>query len=475
MDDVTGVIDLRRSADSDAEHPSALIPYGVIRDGTLRESLLRLADAVVERGFEGVLQRAAASLLMREPPRAGQTQGAELRKPGEDTLTTARRLAIALEDSALPVQGPPGSGKTFTGARMILNLLRDGKRVGVTANSHKVISNLLDAVAEAAREEDYDLIGIQLCPAHEGASDEKITKARTWKRVFNALSKRKVSLAAGTVWLWARGELTESVDVLVVDESGQLSLANALAAAPAAKQIILLGDPQQLDQPTQGVHPPGADASVLEHLARGATTLPGNRGLFLDRTWRLHPDICAYTSEVFYEGRLEPKEGEGLEHQSILGNRALKGHGLRLVPVEHEGNSNESPEEVAAVRSLVTGLLDGAATWTDRQEEVRDVSLEDILIVAPYNAHVGALQAALPRDARVGTVDRFQGQEAPVVIYSPATSSASDAPRGMEFLFSPNRLNVATSRARCLAVIVGSPTLFTADCSSVRQMKLGRV
>jgi uncharacterized protein len=198
--------------------------------------------------------------------------------------------------------------------------------------------------------------------------------------------------------------------------------------------------------------------------------MPAEKGLFLARTWRLHPDVCAFTSEVFYEGRLEPQAG--LERQDLEGKAPLTGTGMRYVPVEHSGNQSESPEEAEAVAALVKSLTAGDTWWTDRRGERRLVGLDDVLIVAAYNAQVGEIARRLPKAARVGTVDKFQGQQAAVSIYSMATSSPADAPRGMEFLYSLNRLNVATSRARCLAALVASPELFRVRCRTPRQMQL---
>jgi superfamily I DNA and/or RNA helicase len=243
-----------------------------------------------------------------------------------------------------------------------------------------------------------------------------------------------------------------------------------VAIAPAAQCLVLLGDPQQLQQPQKGVHPPGAEASALEHLLDNHPTMAQERGLFLPHTWRLHPSITAFTSEMYYEGRL--RSLSHLVHQEVRGPAPLAGSGLRLHLVDHNGSTNESPEEVEAVRRLIESALDARATWVDQDGITQPLTLNDILVVAPYNAQVAALKAALPPGARVGTVDKFQGQEAAVVIYSLASSSAEDAPRGMEFLYSPNRLNVATSRARCLAVVVASPRLFVPECRSPRQMRL---
>jgi uncharacterized protein len=259
------------------------------------------------------------------------------------------------------------------------------------------------------------------------------------------------------------------VDVLFVDEAGQMSLANVLAVAQAAKNLVLLGDPQQLDQPQKGSHPDGAEVSALEHLLEGARTIAPDKGLFLERTWRLHPAICTFTSEVFYEGRLLARDG--LERQAITGHPWLSDSNLWFAAVEHQGNQNSAAEEVEHIVMIMESLLQSGITWVDDKGQARPLRPADILIVAPYNAQVSDLLSRMPQ-ARIGTVDKFQGQEAPVVIYSLTTSSPEDAPRGMEFLYSLNRLNVATSRARGMVIVVGSPLLLEPECRSPRQMQL---
>jgi superfamily I DNA and/or RNA helicase len=278
-------------------------------------------------------------------------------------------------------------------------------------------------------------------------------------------------VVGGTAWLWARSDLKTSVDVLFVDEAGQMCLADVLATSQAAKSLVLLGDPQQLEQPQQGSHPDGTGVSALEHLLRGHQTVPSDRGIFLPETWRLPPSICAFTSEVFYEGRLNSLAG--LEAQALTGTEPLAGNGLWVLPVEHEGNQNSSPEEVQAIEHLIDRLLASGGRWTDRVGTVTNVAPTDILVIAPYNAQVALLSECLnERGVRVGTVDKFQGQQAPIVIYSMATSSPEDAPRGMEFLYSLNRLNVATSRAQCVCILAASTRLFQPDCKTPRQMQL---
>lgn len=249
-----------------------------------------------------------------------------------------------------------------------------------------------------------------------------------------------------------------------------MALANVLAASQSAKSLVLLGDPQQLEQPLKGSHPEGAEASALEHLLAGEKTMPLDRGLFLEETWRLHPKLCAFTSEVFYEGRL--RSHAGLEKRRLLGHPWLGDSGLWFVSVEHEGNRNSSAEELEKTAELVEGLLKPDVSWDEGDAEVRRLSVEDILIVAPYNAQVADIAERLPQGSRIGTVDKFQGQQAPVVIYSLATSSHEDAPRGMEFLYSLNRLKVATSRAQGLVIVVASPRLLKPDCRNPRQMQL---
>ena len=260
-----------------------------------------------------------------------------------------------------------------------------------------------------------------------------------------AALRRGVQVVGGTAWLWSREEYFEAVDVLFVDEAGQMSLANVLAVSQAAKNVVLLGDPQQLEQPVKGSHPDGAAVSALEHLLAGQKTISPDKGLFLEKTWRLHPKLCEFTSEVFYEGRLHPREG--LEQQKIEGHPWLGESGLWFVPVAHEGNQNASAEEVKCIASLVGSLVRAGVNWIDDKGQSRPLQLTDILIVAPYNAQVCDLSNRIP-NARVGTVDKFQGQQAPAVIYSLTTSSPEEAPRGMEFLLQPEptqRRNVARS------------------------------
>lgn len=477
LDEVGLTVVLRRGPKVLADpRPKALIPDERVGTDAIEGSLIRIAEWVLEHGIDAPGPvRAARDLLRRHPPRfAGETGGGPLRRAGEKPVKAAVRLGLALDDSTLAIQGPPGSGKTYTAAQMILELVAHGKRVGITANSHKVIGNALDKVHEEGAKSGAAVRLGQKC---NDGDDPACSEAKPFYdngEALRAIVDREVHVLGGTAWLWSRPEFAESVDVLFVDEAGQFSLANAIAVAPAGRSVVLLGDPQQLDQPLQGSHPPGAETSALGHVLDGLAVIPEHRGLFLERTWRLHPDVVQFTSDVFYEGKLtfEPS----MAVQSLHGVAPADGTGVRWLPVEHDGDATESIEEAQVITTIVHDLMEGGSTWTDHEGTVRPITLRNVVIVAPYNAHVEriarTLAAAGYKDARVGTVDKFQGQEAPISIYAMATSTPEDAPRGMEFLYSLNRLNVATSRARCAAIVIASPALVRVACRTPRQMQL---
>jgi uncharacterized protein len=379
-----------------------------------------------------------------------------------------------LHETVLAVQGPPGSGKTYTGGTMICDLILERKKVGVVATSHKVIQNLLRAIEHEAEKRRMPGRLAHKDDPDDEADDEEPSKVRFVKgndEALDLLESGAIDVLGGTVFLWARPEFRKKVDVLFIDEAAQMSLANALAVTQAANSLVLLGDPQQLDQPRKGVHPEGVDVSALEHMLGGHKTMPEDRGMFLPETRRFGSAICDFTSEVFYESKLRPSSAVALERQRLVGG-PIEGAGLFVVDVEHDGNRNASDEEVEVVFRLVDRLLAPGSRWVNDKGVVAPLKPTHILIVAPYNAQVSRLSERLPRGVEVGTVDRFQGRQAPVVLYSTATSRPELAPRGMEFLYSLNRLNVASSRAQCAAIVVASPRLFEPECKSPRQMQL---
>jgi predicted RecB family nuclease len=475
LDPLAGILELKRNPSR--AHPRALIPAMPYGTEPMRSALGRLADDVLANGIDeggGGRYSAARDLILRRAPRIrGLDPGTALASLDESPTLAARRLGLELDRSVLPIQGPPGTGKTYTGARMILDLVATGKRVGVVAQAHRVIGNLLEAVAVAAAAEGVPVrIGQRCDEADEASTDERIERLDTNDLTRSGLASRAFDVVGGTSWLWAREDMESSVDVLFVDEAGQMSLATVCSVAGAAESIVLLGDPNQLPQVSQGSHPEGAAASALEHLVGEDSTIAPDRGLLLATTFRLHPDVNSYISDAFYGGRLDADPANA--RQVVADGPMLEGTGVRLLPVNHAGNGNRSREESATVVDAVLALL--GRTWMDRRGRARPMTVDDVVVVAPYNAQVAeigrALEASLGFRGRVGTVDKFQGQEAAVAIYSMATSTPEEAPRDLEFLYSANRLNVAMSRARSLAVLVCNPALLQVACRTPEQMRL---
>lgn len=444
---------IRRGSTRPAPTPVALVDATVIPVAVLREALMALAIAVLagEDKFQTV-----RALLRRDPPALASGQLGE----DIDALVSA---TLGLDHSVLPVQGPPGTGKTFRGARMIVAALAAGCRVGITAPSHAAVQNLLAAVERCADEQSRTFTGvykgegydsphglIDECDDNDDVTDEH-------------------QLVAGTAWLFARDQHREDFDLLFIDEAGQFALADAAAVGLATKNLVLLGDPQQLPQVTQSDHPGGSGGSVLEHVLDGEQTIPPGRGILLTETWRMHPDVCAFVSERSYDGRLHARDA--CAERRITAPRGALTGGLRAIPVEHTGRSQASPEEATAIAGACADLLAGA-TVTDDEGHTRALVEPDILIVAPYNLAVHCIREHVPAGVRVGTVDRFQGQQAPVVFYAMTCSAGEDVPRGVDFLFDAHRFNVAVSRAQCLAVLVHSPRLLDTDCNSLETMAL---
>jgi uncharacterized protein len=471
VDDARAIVELTWPPDVEPRHPESLNPLNIFNDKEQRAALFELGTWVADNGIASDEPdwRAARDLLLRRAPRAGQLAHAPVRAREEPTLDAARRIASTLDGSTLAIQGPPGSGKTFTGARMVVTLLAEGKQVGVSATSHKVIGNVLRDILAAAVEAGVDARIVQKA-GEDGVADDRVVAAKENRDVQDGLADGSFNVAAGTAWLWATPKSAGLLDTLFVDEAGQISLANVLAMGRSARNIVLLGDPLQLEQPIQGSHPPGAERSALAHLLGPHETMPEELGLFLPHTWRMHPDVTVFTSEAFYEGRLHSEPT--LELQALSGPQPLRGAGARVIASDHAGGENVSPQEARQVADIAGLLIASGASWTDRFGKPHPITWDDVLIVAPYNAQVGAIRRLLPPEARVGTVDKFQGQEAPISIYSMTSSSPEDAPRGMDFLYSRHRLNVATSRARCIAVVVAEPALLRVRARTPEQMRL---
>jgi uncharacterized protein len=348
---------------------------------------------------------------------------------------------------------------------VIRTLVKQGKRVGITAMSHHAIDNLMKEVVDRfAKEGELDALRA-VRKHHSGSVDEVPYVDDNGK-----CASGPYDVIGGTPWLFASRSMRDNaVDLLVVDEAGQLGLADTLAASVSASNVLLLGDPQQLPQVSKATHPNRSGVSALEHLlGEKVRTFPEDRGVLLDVTRRMHPDVCGFISEVMYEGKLT-------SHSSCVGQSTVAGTGLRWLRAEHEGNSTESPEEAALVVSTIEGLV--GTDWTDQYDLTSALTADDFIVVAPYNDQrrlITSAIAANPMTAgvEVGTVDKFQGREAAVVLFSMATSSAEFMPRTADFLFSKNRLNVAISRARCLAYLICTDKLLDTRASTVEEMEL---
>lgn len=464
-----GVIRLKRGVKQEALPESlSIIPTGPIKTDVMRDAIYRFADAVID---ESQQYQAVRDLLCRLPPRiAGYEDGAPVIRNTSDLLTGAIQAVSKLQESYLLIQGPPGSGKTYTSSHILVELIRQGHTVGVASNSHKAINNLLRAVEKQAIHSGVTFRGIKKCTA--GQTETYLNGSMITDVTDNKAIDLSANLIAGTAWLFARPELDQSLDYLFIDEAGQVSLANLVAMGLSARNIVLVGDHMQLGQPIQGVHPGDSGQSVLEFLLHDQATIPEDRGIFLPSTWRMHQDVCGFISEAVYDGRLVPEPAN--QNQRILlaenAHPVLASSGIRFVPVEHNGCSQKSEKEGEVLREIYVSLL--AQRYCDRNSREHPMTMKDILVVTPYNVQVNYLKSILPEGARVGTVDKFQGQEAVAVLISMVTSSSEELPRTIEFLYSQNRLNVAVSRARCLAVMVASPRLLEIQCQNVEHMKL---
>ncbi|HTJ51039.1 MAG TPA: TM0106 family RecB-like putative nuclease [Cyclobacteriaceae bacterium] len=461
-----GTIDIKKSKKSESIHPVAVHVFERIDPEVLWTSLMNLASSIDEDGLNHQWPyHASKDLLMKRKPKLiGSTDGIETLLD-EDVTKSAIRIALNLDKSILPIQGPPGTGKTHTGAKMIIELIKAKKKIGVTAISHRVIITLFEKVNELCEKENIKIDFAHKISTKIEYIPDWVNQVKEVEKLIEAINQYKVT--GGTAWLWSGDKLVDQLDYLFIDEAGQMSLSQALAASRAAKNLILLGDPQQLEQPQKGAHPEGSDVAALTYLLEGKPTMPEGKGLFLGVTRRIHPNISKFTSEIFYEGKLISLPG--LENQVVSGGTPFDGAGLFYVPSIHSGNQDSSIEEAELISLIVKQLLKNGK-WTNAKNETQNLQNEDILIVAPYNAQVATLSAKMP-EMQIGTVDKFQGKEAPVVIYSMTSSSIEDAPRGMSFLFNPNRLNVATSRAKSVCILVASPKLLEADCASIDQMR----
>ncbi len=444
-----------------------------IDQSVLQNALFRFAESAIAAlsGAAPSLYPAIDALLRKDLPRvSGLSSGQPLlpiNAETKDIISVIERL----DQSVIFIQGPPGAGKTYTASHVILALLKAGKRIGVSSNSHKAIVNLLQAVEKDAKTVGFTFKGVKKSDPNEPSqlvSGECIKDIKEKKGVIAAGAQ----LVAGTAWLFADEAMDQQFDYLFVDEAGQVALDMLIPMATSAKNIVLLGDQMQLSQPVEGIHPGSSGDSVLDYLLQGESTIAPERGIFLEKTWRMHPTICDFISDAIYNGRLNahPKTSKRFLMLNDQADPALKSFGIHFEALAHEGCSQDSDEEAVRVKQIYDSLL--RQEFIDDKGERQRITEQNILVVSPYNMQVNLLRQHLGSNARVGTVDKFQGQEAEAVIISMATSSGDEMPRNIDFLFSKNRLNVAISRAKCLAVLVASPKLLAVNCRTPEQIAL---
>lgn len=442
------------------DFPVAFVPPNTVGTKSIDAALHELAHDVLA-AHPNLPQCAGIDVLLRTPPRL--RSGAPLPVPGSGDARFIDAITSALtdmDDSFLAVQGPPGTGKTHVGARVIARLVGLGWKVGICSQGHAAVENILDAVVRAGVD------GGQVAKAPKYTESPQWTALAKSDDLGTFIAERSSAglglVVGGTAWdLTNTGRIPRgSLDLVVIDEAGQFSLGKTLAVSVAGQRLLLLGDPAQLPQVSQGTHAEPIDHSALGWLADDGDLLPPELGYFLETTWRMHPRLTQAVSQLSYAGRLTSEE-------HVTAVRTLDGvePGLHEVLVDHRDNKNFSPEEADAVVALVTDLV--GRTWTAGDEpgaeSGRPLTQQDFCVITPYNSQVGTLKVRL-RDAgygdvAVGTVDKFQGQEAPVAILSMAASAHGDVSRGMGFLLNRNRVNVAISRGKHAAYIVRSAVL----------------
>lgn len=446
-----------------AHTPNSVVMNDWVSPKPKPEVLSEFADTILDGG--GV-NPVTLALLRRDPPGfipGGGPRGGRF----TDDLDDMTRWVNDLDAGCAAVQGPPGTGKTYSAAHLVHALIVNGKRVGITATSHVAIDNVLREVLRVfADNGDTDLLSAVRKPDSGGTQS---VDGITYRGDNKACAKSKYNLVAGTTWLFASPAMRNCpVDVLLIDEAGQLSLADALAASTSAGNLVLLGDPLQLPQVAQAVHPEGSGRSVLEHILGDEVTMPGDRGVFLSQTRRMHPDVCAFISDEIYEGRL-------VSHSDCERQSTVAGTGLRWLIADHQGCGTSCPQEADLIAEEIARLI--GTPWTNFKGEQNPLAASDFMVVAPFNDQVRTIVDRLGRDERtrdvpVGTVDKFQGRQAAVVFFSMTTSSGDELTRGADFLFSRNRLNVAISRARCLAYLVCTDALLDTRARTVEDMRL---
>lgn len=461
---------------SGSEPPSLinLVPDEYVNPDPIPDALTEFIRQY-EKGKFDITPNAVIDFLMRAKPRIkGHNSNEPIMsaKTSEQKLKQIIQVVLNLQNSYLPIQGPPGAGKSFTGKHVITELLRQGKSIGIASNSHKAINNLLLSTAKHCKQQ-----GVTATFACTKETEPELVENDVVIIKNRDLASWTIgaSLVGTTAWGYARDDMENQLDYLFIDEAGQVSVANLIAMGMSTKNMVLMGDQMQLGQPSQGTHPMESGLSILDYLLHEQATIPDDMGVFLDTTYRMHSKVNQFVSDYVYEGKLASHISTNNRCIEVPNNnvsKLTKQAGIQFISVEHFGNSQASEEEVDEIKNLVKQLIGRTLHTGEKEQPTRLITLNDILFVAPYNHQVTKLKEAFGPNAKVGSVDKFQGQEAPIVILSMCASDANESPRGLDFLFNKNRLNVAISRAQCLAIVVGNPELANTSVSKVNQIPM---
>ena len=467
-----GLIELKS-----ADEPSAvitLLPDEYVNPAPIPQSIF---DVVSDYKNNSNTDSAIADFLKRSKPRFSDDFSGPLLTAAEpkERLAQLIQRICKLDNSYLPIQGPPGAGKTYTGKHIILELLKLGMSIGIVSNSHKAIDNLLIGACELAAEKGVEATFIKSKDTDARFEDLGVSIVPNGK-IANHISSDDSCLVGTTAWGFTREDLKQQFDYIFVDEAGQVSVANLVGMSGCCRNIILLGDQMQLGQPAQGSHPGLSGLSSLDYLMLNQSTIDPEMGVFLDTTYRMHPDVNRFISEAIYAGKLYAAAGNEKQLISLPSGYSgplNKQSGLIYVPVVHEGNTQSSSEEISKIQELTAQLME--RRFTDKDGNTRPITWDDILFVAPYNHQVRLLSDVLGKQAKVGSVDKFQGQEAPIVILSLCASDATESSRGMEFILDRNRMNVAISRAQAMAIVVANPGLVDSISDNLKGMELANL
>jgi uncharacterized protein len=471
-----GIIVVQAKTEPPAE--ISLVPDEFVNPNPIPQAI-NASVTEYEQGTLSKHQSAIIDFLTRSKPRFKSEycfpDGGSAIAPSHDSEIRLKQIIQAakhLDSSYLTIQGPPGAGKSYTGQHIIAELVKSGARVGIASNSHKAINNLLLSTAEYCKTEK-----IQATFACTRDTEPKLAEYDVAILKNNQLANhtQQSCVLGTTAWGFAREDMAGQLDYLFVDEAGQVAVANLLAMSRSSRNLILMGDQMQLGQPSQGTHPAESGLSVLDYSLHETPTISDDMGVFLGTTYRMHSKVNQFISDHIYEGKLEAHPDN--DHRVVDVPPGYTGPldqqaGIVFVPVEHEGNTQASDEEVAKIKELAEELLGRIFHTGKTDQPTRSITWDDMLFVAPYNHQVNKLRQALGENAKIGSVDKFQGQEAPVVFLSMCTSDASESLRGLDFLFDRRRINVAISRAQTLAIVIANPAIGRAQASSVDQLKL---